>query len=56
MFLPGFDIIKGVAVDYMHCVLIGVTKMFMTLWFDKTHASEDGSIQERVQVDRRLLL
>ena len=27
MFIPGFDIIKGIAVDYMHCVLLGVTKM-----------------------------
>ena len=26
MFIPGFDIIKGIAVDYMHCVLLGVTK------------------------------
>ena len=56
MFVPGFDIIKGVAVDYMHCVLLGVTKMLMTLWFDKTHASEDWSISKRVEeVDRRLL-
>lgn len=56
MFIPGFDIIKGVAVDYMHCVLLGVTKMLMMLWFDKTHASEDWSISKRVEeVDRRLL-
>lgn len=34
MFIPGFDIIKGIAVDCMHCVLLGVTKMLMTLWFD----------------------
>jgi len=31
MFIRGFDIIKGVAVDYMHCVLLGVTKTIMTL-------------------------
>ena len=36
---------KGIAVDYMHCVFLGVTKMLMTWWFDKTHASEDGNIR-----------
>lgn len=56
MFIPGFDIIKGIAVDYMHCVLLGVTKMLMTLWFDKTHAAEDWNISKRLEdVDRRLL-
>lgn len=56
MFIPGFDIIKGIAVDYMHCVLLGVTKMLMTLWFDKSHTGECWSISKRVQeVDRRLL-
>ena len=56
MFVPGFDIIKGVGIDYMHCVLLGVTKMLMTLWFDKAHAAEDWNISKRVdEVDRRLL-
>ena len=31
MFLPGFDIITGVTIDYMHCVLLGITKMLLTL-------------------------
>lgn len=56
MFIPGFDIIKGIAVDYMHCVLLGVTKMLMTLWFDKSHATECWSIsKQEEEVDRRLL-
>ena len=47
---------KGIAVDYMHCVFLGVTKMLMTRWFDKTHASEDGNIRKHVEnVDSRLL-
>ena len=47
---------KGIAVDYMHCVFLGVTKMLMTWWFDKTHASEDGNIRKHVEnVDSRLL-
>lgn len=56
MFIPGFDIIEGVAVDYMHCVLLGVTKMLMGLWFEKAHAAECWSISRRVEeIDRRLL-
>ena len=56
MFIPGFDIIKGIAVDCMHCVLLGVTKMLMTLWFDTTDAYEDWNISRHVEnVDSRLL-
>lgn len=35
MYFPGFDIIKGMRIDYMHAVLIGVQKMLLKLWFDK---------------------
>ena len=56
MFIPGFDIVKGVSTDCMHCVLLGVTKMLMTLWFDKSHAAKDWSIGNRgEEVERRLL-
>ena len=56
MFVPGFDIIKGIAIDYMHCVLLGIMKMLMTLWFDKAHASEPWNISKKVElVDKRLL-
>lgn len=41
MFILGFDIIKGVVVDCMYCVLLGVIKMLMMLWFDKIYVSED---------------
>ncbi|XP_044164670.1 uncharacterized protein LOC114974471 [Acropora millepora] len=56
MFIPGFDIIKGISVDYMHCVLLGVTKMLLTLWFDKTHVAEEWNVSKRLdEVERRLL-
>jgi len=56
MFIPGFDIIEGVVVDYMHSVLLGLTKMLMGLWFEKAHAAECWSISRRVEeIDRRLL-
>lgn len=42
--------------DYMHCVLLGVMNMLMTLWFDKTHRNEHFSISTKAkEVDERLL-
>ena len=35
LFIPVFDIIKAVAIDCIHCVLLGVMKTLMTLWLDK---------------------
>lgn len=37
LFVPGFDIIRGVAIDYMHGTLLGVVKMLTNLWLDKQH-------------------
>lgn len=31
--LKGFDLLKGVAIDYMHNVLIGVVKALQNKWF-----------------------
>ena len=36
MYFPKFDVIRGMAIDYMHAVLLGVLKMLTTLWFDKS--------------------
>ena len=55
-YLPFFDNIRGIAIDYMHCVLLGVVKMHANLWFDKSHKQEIFSISSRVtEVDQRLL-
>lgn len=35
MFFLGFDIIIGVIIDYMYCVLFGIIKMVLILWIDK---------------------
>lgn len=32
--LKSFDFIKGFSVDYMHCALLGVSKLLINLWFD----------------------
>ena len=39
-FIPKFDIIKGVAIDSMHSTLLGVVKMSLSLWRDKTYKAE----------------
>ena len=40
MFLPDLDIITGVTIDYMHCVLLGITKMLLLLWTDKAYSAQ----------------
>ena len=31
--MPSFDVVNGVVIDYMHCVLEGVGKKLLNLWF-----------------------
>ena len=38
--VEGFDLIKGAPVDYMHCVLLGVVRKLLSLWFDSVHHLE----------------
>ena len=33
--LPNFDVVKKVQVDYMHCVLLGLVRKLLSLWFDR---------------------
>lgn len=56
MFIPKFDIIRGVAVDYMHSTLLGVVKMLLTLWIDKTYKAEPWSVCKRMkEIEERYL-
>lgn len=32
--LESFDVVNGVSPDYMHCALLGVTKLLLGLWTD----------------------
>lgn len=51
MLTPGFDIIHGVAIDYMHCVLLGITKMLLSLWTDKSYSSQPWYLgQENIKI------
>ena len=38
--VPEYNVIEGDTVDYMHCVLLGVTKMLLKLWFDSKYSNE----------------
>ena len=33
--IPSFDVVKSVPVDYMHCVLLGLVRKLLSLWFDR---------------------
>ena len=35
---PGYDIVSGTAIDYMHTVLLGIMKQLLTYWFDKKNS------------------
>lgn len=53
--LEYYDLIKGTAIDYMHCVLEGVTKSLLNLWFSPSYKMEPFNISNRIQeVDGRL--
>ena len=39
--LPTFDTIQCVPVDYMHAVLLGVSKKLATLWFNSNNSSKE---------------
>ena len=53
--VPKFDLVRGVAMDYMHCVLLGVTRLLLRLWFDSSHHREPWYIGKGVaKVDAEL--
>ena len=54
--VPKYDIVSGDTVDYMHCVLLGVTKMLIKLWFDSEHSKELWYCGHKVaEADSKLL-
>lgn len=36
LLLPDLSVVGGIAIDYMHGVLLGVKKLLLRLWFDKS--------------------
>lgn len=43
-----YDFGVSTSIDYMHCVLLGITKKLMTLWFSVSHASECFSLVQHI--------
>ena len=55
MMLRNYDIISGTAIDYMHCVLLGVVKLLLSLWFVSERSRNHFYIGRSVAlVDKRL--
>lgn len=54
--VPDYNILEGNAVDYMHGVLLGVTKMLLKLWFASEHSKEMWYCGTKVELaDSKLL-
>ena len=55
MCCEGFDSAKGVAVDYMHLICLGVVRLLLKFWFDVSHSLNTFSLYRYVEVvDARL--
>lgn len=53
--LQKFNLVDGIAIDYMHSVLLGVVKFMVSLWFDATNRGEKYHIASEHQVNARML-
>ena len=55
-FLHVTDVVRGTALDYMHQILLGVTRKLTHLWFDSSNHQEPFSLSKRLkEVNARLL-
>ncbi|XP_064461761.1 uncharacterized protein LOC135371716 isoform X1 [Ornithodoros turicata] len=50
MNLPGFDLVRGCSVEYMHSVLLGVTRQVNEYLFSSSHSSERQYIGSRAHL------
>lgn len=46
--LPGFDIIRGVTIDYMHNVLLGVMKMLLHSWTNRDYKNMNWFVGDKM--------
>ena len=46
-----FNLAKGIAVDDLHCIFLGVTSDLLHYWFDKTFRGKQYSIRAQVRKD-----
>ncbi len=45
MKLAHFDIVRAHTIDYMHCVVLGVMRMLLNLWFDSLYSKKEWSVR-----------
>jgi len=56
LLLQQFDIVCGFSVDYMHCVLLGVTRTLCGLWLDSENHAERYYVGRQIPaIDQRLV-
>ena len=54
-FLQHYDVVRGIAIDYMHGVLLGVQKLLLKLWFNPSFSGNAYSISHLAEaLDERL--
>ena len=54
--LPMFDIVHGIGIDYMHCVLLNIVRLLVNLWFDSTHHKQVWSCSKKISIaDSKLM-
>ncbi|XP_029997055.1 uncharacterized protein LOC115424088 [Sphaeramia orbicularis] len=54
--IPKFDMVFGFIPEYMHSVLLGVTRQLMSLWLDPSNSAKPWFVGEQIsEMDRRLL-
>lgn len=46
-----FDLVNGFSIDYMHCVLLGVTKKLLDLWLNTENHNEPFHISKKKQIE-----
>ena len=47
--LPDFDFIDGFVIDSMHCIDLGVTRNFVSMWFDSSNNGESWYVGRHVE-------
>ena len=56
LYLTDFQLNKNIVIDYMHGILLGITKTFMSLWFDSKYSTKPYNIGKQVStIDKKLI-
>lgn len=56
LYFPTFNIVAGVAIDYMHGVLLGVEKLLLEIWFSQKFSGKPYSLYSNINVVNEKLI